>query len=546
MAISVFIPVVLLGFLSYHKSKNQLESVTSQLLQDNLRLNAKQLNTFFRSVEKETEKMIASRELQNLLRSDPPKSYDEEVNFINRMVDVIIQLKGSYELYVFPKNIEDYPNYQKLIRLSKIQPGSEYLERAYQLQRQGIWVHVWDDDLHKPIFIYVRAIRSNNLQPLGVLAVQIPDYIFLEELESPSSFKNYMFLMVDNQNDIISHPSAGHYKEKYVPQKGWFKAETELSEGGWKLIAAVPQKDISGKIDQIKNFTLWIVAGGLLLIAIFLSLIARSLTLPIQKIVSHMDKVRQGNLSRFRLSQKREDEVGRLAHGYDQMIVGMSELLETTKKMESEKRQLELQTLNHQINPHFFYNTLDAIKWRAESIHEYKIATMVTKLANLLRFSLNNGEEWTTVEREIEHAKNYLDIELLRSNRSFQVFIQADPDIMKLKVIKLILQPIVENAVKHGVNKLSEGKGKIRLTAKRSDRDIVFIVEDNGPGLQDKQTFVLEKTSESGSHRGIGLSNVHKRLQLHFGSDYGIQVDTNQATGFRVMVRHPVAETDSV
>jgi two-component system sensor histidine kinase YesM len=209
--------------------------------------------------------------------------------------------------------------------------------------------------------------------------------------------------------------------------------------------------------------------------------------------------------------------------------------------MESEKRQLELQTLIHQINPHFFYNTLDSIKWRAESVQQNKIAEMVTKLANLLRFSLNNGEEWTTVEREIEHARNYLDIEHLRSNRTFQVYVQVDPDILKMKVMKLMLQPLVENAVKHGVSQLSDGKGKIRLTAKRKDQDIMFIVEDNGLGIHLPLTLNSNDTTDNVSPRGIGLSNVHKRLQLHFGNDYGLEIDSTQTAGFRVVVRHPLS-----
>ncbi|NRF92828.1 sensor histidine kinase [Paenibacillus frigoriresistens] len=540
MSISVFVPVALLGLLSYNKSSTQVETVTSQLLQDNLQLNARQINLFMKNVEKESEKMIASRELQTLLNQDPPASHEEEVNFINQMVDVIIQLKGSYEMYVFPKKIEQYPNYRSLIKLSKIGPDSETFQRAYQLHRNGIWIHVWDDNLKKPIFIYVRAIFSNNLKQLGILALQIPDFIIREELASPSSFKNYMFLLTDDQNHIISHPTSRYYNETYVPQQGWYKAEMPLTEAGWKLIAAVPQKDLSGSIDEIKKFTVWIVAGSLLWIAVFLTLILRRFTTPIQNMVQHMALVRTGQLIPFRLPKYRKDEVGQLVRGYNQMISGMSDLLETTKEMEAEKRQLEIQTLNHQINPHFFYNTLDAIKWRAETVQETKIATMVTKLANLLRFSLNNGDEWTTVEREIEHAHNYLDIELLRSNRTFQVYIQVEPEIMKLKVIKLILQPLVENAVKHGVSKLPDGKGKIQLKAKRKNEDLVFIVEDNGPGLQDQASKNIVQIVDNGAPRGIGLSNVHKRLQLHFGSNYGLQIDVDHAHGFRVMVLHPI------
>jgi two-component system sensor histidine kinase YesM len=539
MSIAIFIPVFLLGFLSYNKSKSQLETVTSQLLMDNLQLNAQQINFFMKNVEKEASKMIASRELQNLLLEDSPTSYAQEVSFINRMVDVVIQLRGSYELYVFPKNIEDYSNYFNLIKLSKLGPNSDYFPRAYQLPNNGFWIHDWDDNLHKPVFIYIRAIFTNNLKPIGIMALQIPDFLIREELVPPSSFKNFMYLMVDDTNHIISHPSTSFHNQVYVPEQGWNIAEMSLSQAGWKLIAAVPQNDLSGNIDKIKIFTGWIVAGSLLLIAIFLTLIVRSLTLPIRNIVRHMSGVRLGRLTPFHLARSREDEVGQLARGYNQTVLEMADLLHTTREMESEKRQLELQTLYHQINPHFFYNTLDAIKWRAEAAQEIKIAAMVTKLANLLRFSLNNGEEWTTVEREVEHAQTYLDIETLRSNGTFQVFIQIEPEAMKLKVIKLILQPMVENAIKHGVNKLPAGKGKIRLTVKRKDRDIILIVEDNGPGMQESTAVKTNEIAEGGTTGGIGLSNVQKRLQLHFGQEYGLRIETDQASGFRVIVRHP-------
>jgi sensor histidine kinase YesM len=539
MSIAIFLPVFLLGFLSYNKSKTQLETVTTQLLMDNLKLNAQQINFFMKNVEKEANKMIASRELQNLLLEDSPGSYAQEVSFINRMVDVVIQLRGSYELYVFPKNIEDYSNYFNLIKLSKLGPDSEYFPRAYQLPNNGFWINVWDDNLHRPVFIYIRAIYTNNLKPIGIMALQIPDFLIREELVPPSSFKNFMYLMVDDTNHIISHPTTSFHNQVYVPEQGWNKAEIPLSQVGWKLIAAVPQKDLSGNIDKIKFFTAWIVAGSLLLIAVFLTLIVRSLTLPIRKIVHHMSGVRLGRLTPFHLPRPREDEVGQLARGYNQTVLEMADLLRTTREMESEKRQLELQTLYHQINPHFFYNTLDAIKWRAEAAEEIKIATMVTKLANLLRFSLNNGEEWTTVEREVEHAHTYLDIEMLRSNGTFKIFIQVEPEAMKLKVIKLILQPMVENAIKHGVSKLPAGKGKIRLTVKRKEKDIILIVEDNGPGMQESAVTKTSEMAGGGATGGIGLSNVQKRLQLHFGQEYGLAIETDQASGFRVIVRHP-------
>jgi two-component system sensor histidine kinase YesM len=542
MTIAVFIPIASLGYLSFHQSRGQLDSISSQFLQDNVKLNAAQINNFFNSVEKESEKIVSSLDLQKVLRSEPPKNHEEETVFIRRMIELIRFLKGSYGLYVFPNHLDNYPSYRKLINQNQIEPKPEYFKRAFETNGKGNWYHVWDDNLQKPVFIYVRAVRTSYYyEALGVVVIQVPDSMMREQLAFPSSFNNYSLMLVDDKNQIISSPSTNDHEEPLLLDRSLTKAETKLSVG-WSLIAAVPKEEFTGNINKIKSFTYWIVTGSLLLIGFFLFVIVRSFTIPVNLLVRHMNKIRTGLLYPFRSYTRRQDEIGQLV----QMIVGMTDLLETTKQMESDKRQLEIQTLNHQINPHFFYNTLDAIKWKAESANETVIASMVTKLSNLLRFSLNNGEEWTTVEREVMHARNYLDIELLRSNHSFQVFYQVDPDIQKLKIIKLILQPVMENAVKHGMNHLFDGKGKIRLTAKRSGTDILFIIEDNGPGMVEEraeEARLAEEREYSDGH-GLGLKNVNTRLQLHYGGDYGVKMDPNQQSGFRVLIRHPILKDD--
>lgn len=544
IALSIIISLALLGYLSYDRSKSQLETVTSQLLQDNIELNKKQVNRLLKDAEVESEKMVTSIQLQKLLQRHPPTSYEEEKVFINQISQLIAQVKGTYGVYVFPKQMKYYPNYMELINGDDFKPSTELMLKAFDLKEKGIWHHHWDESSKKPVFTYIRAVRSSYYyEPVGVIVLKIPESLVREEITFPSSFKNYKTMIVDEDRYMISSEDSSLYKEKFVPEEDWNTAETQLNEQGWKLITTLPYKEITGNIEQIKNFTMWIVLVSILIITIYLAFIVRNFTIPIKALVLHMEKVRSGVLKHFRMERSRKDEIGQLVGGFNQMITGMSELIEQTKKMESDKRNFELQTLNHQINPHFFYNTLDAIKWRAEKVDEHNIALMVTKLANLLRFSLNNNNEWTTIEREIEHAKNYLDIEKLRSNRLFKVFVQVDPTILKLNVIKLILQPIVENCIKHGISNLPEGNGKILLTAKRIDQDIIFVIEDNGPGLASKK---LDKGKNSSHvHHGIGLKNVHKRLQIHFGTEYGIKVDEDHHQGFRVIIRHPVRDEQS-
>ncbi|ALS28721.1 histidine kinase [Paenibacillus sp. 32O-W] len=531
MSLAVLIPIAVLGILSFVKSKQQIESITSQFLQDNLGQNAIQVRKILVGVEEESRRLATSKDIQNFLTVYYSTPETDRVPFSLVESRFQIMLTSAYRMDVLTKDLRSY---------------SQFLQLIYKAGNRGVWIHKWDRDMANPVFVYAALIRDAEFHPIGILTLEIPEYLVRGGLIFPSSFKNYNVMLVDNENHIISDADKSFYNkyyfEDYFPSEEWEKGEIQLNQDGWKLIAAVPKNELTGIVYQIRDFTVWIVMISMIVVTLLLVILVRTFTIPIKNLVLHMNEVKRGLLNHFSLYQERRDEIGQLVRGYNRMVSGMLDLLHKTKAMESDKRQLELQTLNHQINPHFFYNTLDAIKWRAEYSHETTIAAMVTKLASLLRFSLNNGEEWTTVEREIEHARNYLDIELLRSNRSFQVFSQIAPDIRKKKIIKLILQPIMENAVKHGVSKLPDGKGKIKLTAKRDGNEIVFIIEDNGPGYQGGALLSLDNPPKRDGTGGIGLVNVHKRLQLHFGHRFGLLVHPNPNTGFRVEIRHPIIE----
>ncbi|HUC94082.1 MAG TPA: histidine kinase [Paenibacillus sp.] len=532
MTLSMLIPIAVLGILSFEKSKQQIESITSQFLQDNLGQNAMQVRKILVSVEEESRRLAVSADIRNYLTTYYATDAANRVPFSVVEARLPIKLTSAYRMDVLPKDSESYSRLHYLI---------------YASGDKGVWIHEWDRDMASPVFKYAAVVRDSDYNTIGILVLEIPEYLVRGGLVFPSSFKNYKVMLADSGNYIISHSDTSFYNKKYYyevyfPTEEWSRGEIQLNRDGWKLIAAVPRDELTGTIYQIKDFTVWIVIISMIVVTLLLAILVRTFTIPIKNMVLHMNEVKRGLLNPFARYQERRDETGQLVRGYNQMVSGMLALLDKTKAMESDKRQLELQTLNHQINPHFFYNTLDAIKWRAEHSNETTIAAMVTKLASLLRFSLNNGEEWTTVEREIEHARNYLDIELLRSNRSFQVFSQIAPDIRKRKIIKLILQPIMENAVKHGISKLPEGKGKIKLTAKRDGNEIVFVIEDNGPGYQGGPLLNLGNPPEKDGTGGIGLVNVHKRLQLHFGHKFGLLVHPNPNTGFRVEIRHPLIE----
>ncbi|MDF2647676.1 MAG: histidine kinase, partial [Paenibacillus sp.] len=314
-----------------------------------------------------------------------------------------------------------------------------------------------------------------------------------------------------------------------------------LSNAPWKLVAAIPEKDLIGPVETIKRFSILLVLVSIGLISMLLALITNSFISPIKYVVGQMKKAQLGQLVPSGRYGERNDEIGQLARGYNSLIFSLEELLDTTKLMESEKSRTEMQMLIHQINPHFLYNTLDAIKWRADHVKEETIAEMVTSLSNLIRYSINNGEEFTTVEREVEHVKSYLSIESLRNHDTFQVIMNVQPRVLNVPILKLIIQPLVENSVRHGLNKLPTGQGKILVRVFIEGDELVCTVEDNGPGCSEEwQARMSSPDLPSGQTGGVGLYNVNRRLNIRFGTKYGVSLTNREHGGCKATIRHPL------
>ncbi len=531
LVVSVSVLVLLLGYLSYERSIDQIEEVAGVFLTDNVNQNAQRVERLIRETMQRSEAVIASAELQELLESPPPQLISKELEFILNINDIITQLKGPFELYIFPIELEQYPNYSNLLQYQQVTPTEAMFDRAFELKGKGYWTHEWNERWDAPDFIFVRQIRSlDDFSPVGVMAIRISHFILQEELIGPTLYENAELMITDEEGIVLSHPEADQYGKSSIIHHGneaYMSATLGLSAEHWHLSIVLPKDDLTASLDEVKRFTIGMIIVSLVLISALLYVIARSFTNPIKQIIRFMKKVQLGQLEPLPL-QERHDEIGQWINGYNSMIESLLEQMETTRHMEREKKDLERQMLILQINPHFLYNTLDSIKWKAQAIQEPVISEMVTRLANMLRFSLSDGDGWTSVERELEHVRNYVNIELLRNPGSFKVVYHIDPDLMGERMLQLLLQPLVENAIRHGMGKHKERSGKIMLSVYRDGPDMVFTVEDNGPGV-----------SHPGKQSGVGLSNVERRLFLHFGEAYKPVVESSEV-GFKVKFRHPM------
>jgi len=537
--LSVSLSIIALGALSYYSSSKQIEQISSAFLENNLQQNSERLKEFFREVQDQSDEIIGDHKLQLLLEEQLSNNYNEQ-HLINTLFPILDEMREPYPLTIYPVGITAYRNYLSRIQSDAVQEDTEWYKQALQLEGSPFWQvrPLREGDVDQGDWTFIRTIRSlKSLEKLAVLTIDVPQALLSKALIRPPQYENYSFQIIDEDDNVI-------YADKKQPVDQMLVAITTIENTNWSLVAMVPKADFLGPIQVIREFSMIIIIVSLFIMSVFLALITNKFTTPIRLVVQLMKRVQLGELSAIQQFVTRSDEIGQLARGYNSMVGGMKELIRTTKQVEEEKRALEMKMLINQINPHFLYNTLDSIKWKADHSGNVVVSEMVGSLANLLRFSISGGELFASVEREVEHVKSYIRIEQMKNNYAFQVMIQIHPSISHLPILRLTLQPIVENAIKHGTNRLQHGAGKIVIQMFRQDDVLLCMVEDNGPGTNKPvQLDQLQDTTPSGEG-GLGLFNVNRRMNIQYGERYGITAANKSSRGFQVILKYPVIHAE--
>ena len=231
-----------------------------------------------------------------------------------------------------------------------------------------------------------------------------------------------------------------------------------------------------------------------------------------------------------------DDEIAQLEASYNEMIERINNLIIKNQDDAEIKRKLELDSLQQQINPHFLYNTLDAIAWMAKLKKEPEIESLVLSLAKFFRISLHKGDKFITVEEEIELVKHFVDIELIRFPDKFTIVYNVDEEVKNYQTLKIIIQPIVENAIKHGISSL-EDMGHISINAYLDEGDVVYEIIDDGIGFNPPADLFTKKDPYQQTKSGFGLYNVNERIKLEYGHDYGVSVESKPQEGTKITIR---------
>ena len=393
----------------------------------------------------------------------------------------------------------------------------------------------------------------------GVLLIDV-SYNSLDQIVGEVSLgdSGYLYLM-DGGGEIICHPKAqlinaglmeednlevagrkeGSYRERFGGEE---RITTVKSIGytGWKAVGVNPTGSMTLNVLKTRIFVVFIVLLFLFVLTMINAYISSRITNPIKELEKSVSLLESGDLD-APVYIGGSAEIRSLGHSIQGMALRIKGLMNDIVAEHESKRKSEFDTLQSQINPHFLYNTLDIIVWMIENEKKTDAVRVVTALARFFRISLSRGKSIITVKDELEHVRNYLMIQQMRFKNKFTYEIDADEDVLELASLKLMLQPMVENAIYHGVE-FMDGDGVIQIRVWREGDDLYLRVRDNGLGMTKEQVENLFKDSGHVPSRrgsGIGVRNVNERVHLYFGDAYGLRIESEPDEGTDVIIHLP-------
>ena len=343
--------------------------------------------------------------------------------------------------------------------------------------------------------------------------------------------------IIQENNQTASTYDEGVHNEEFQGEQRVVVVKT-VGYTGWKIVSVVSKESLFSDLNQTRMMALLNLVLAIFLMIFVNQYVAVRITDPLKKLEKSIRGIEMKQQPVVYIGGS--PEIQHLGLTIRFMVEELQELTDKMVKEQEEKRKNELDALQSQINPHFLYNTLDSIMWMIESERYEDAVSMVQALGRLLRISLSRGKNVISVGDELQHARSYLAIQKYRYKNKFTSYFEVEPDIEQYKTIKLVIQPLIENAIYYGMEYM-DGEGEIHIRAYTREQDLYLEVEDNGPGMPEEQVEHLltggEKARQKGS--GIGLKNVNQRIQLYFGTQYGLEIESEPDEGTVVRIHIP-------
>ncbi|MFC5649513.1 sensor histidine kinase [Paenibacillus solisilvae] len=557
--IGMTLPVLVMGFLSYNKSSAIVEEQVSKVASLTITQVSDKLNLFFKKLDDSSMMVLNSKLIQKILEPKSETTLFDSNEMVKSgkelLTSIMINSPEIIDIYIFDvKRNNSVFSADSLMSIPD-QWDSDWYDAILKANGNTVWFglsqtsYLKKTEMGFPVFGLGRAIRSwETGQIIGVMFYEIMGDLLIDELDRVQFGDTGYIYVTNDENRYFYHPNPAEYGEtskielptkmleSYNDKKKTLVIPEQL-DNGWHVVGVVPLKELTADSASIRNFTLWIALGSILL-AIGMGVYGiRKIGNPLVSLSRLMKMGEAGDLT-VRSRYIGRNEIGQLGRSFNKMIGQIALLIERISEEESEKKKAEIRALRYQINPHFLYNTLNTIRWMAKLNRTNDVDNAVTTLVQLLEGSLERGGVFSTIGGELELLEKYMIIQEYRYENKIELHIDCPHELLDIPIPRMLLQPIVENAIFHGIAPKEE-KGAIIIHVRQMGEDIVIRIEDDGVGIDGErinQLLISGKERTTKGMTSIGLRHVHQTIKLYYGNTYGVKVASTQGKGTQVLI----------
>ena len=531
------ITLVPLGIYSYHQAKANLlyeekQSIKEQIWQANT-----MLNNLLIQYQTVLSSLLYNTQIMQCLNTEGIGYFDQYLMFENTLEPTIDSIVSSHsnilvvKIYTDNETLKGHSKYlYPLEELQDYQAENGRLPMAYQIKDNKLAVTCQYPPGGKNLtnVLYIEFRVSDTLG----LMLKDGAGLVLSDAEGEPVYASA------GTEEFTGYETAETFDQIKLQGTSYYLFVNEIPETKWKSFCFVPVKNLEVHDPGILRATFLHLILAAVLCLMMSGILCRWLLGPLQNLQKSIHRVEEGDFT-MEVGTEAQDEVGQLTNAFGAMTRKLNVLVNEVYRSQIIQKEAEFKMLQAQLNPHFLYNTLSFINWSALKAGEKEIAKISRDISSFYRTALNSGRAVTTVEEELLNAKSYISIQLALHSNGFDVEYDIEEECRPCEVICNVLQPLIENALEHGIDKKREGRGRLSITAKVRDESLILAVADNGPGFGRKvDEEVMKKDS-----KGYGLKNVNDRIRIYYGEEYGLSIYREEEKDTRIEIMVPITES---
>lgn len=541
--IQIFIPLILIGFFSYRNSEDIIKKKSEEYSLDVLRMIELRLNDYINNLTVISQDLLYEKKVYDILNNDdsadPIVSYEQRSELSNIFKKLVLSRPEIQSVCIVSNSgkIFSEDDNSKVISIKDILPYDEIMKEARKAGGLPVWYMDTQNGQVRYIFLARTIHNLDNYREIGLQVILVRKE-FLQTVYSglTQNIENIAIVTSDDSSIVSRNPNdeflhnpnfykviKGKEGSEVVTSEGKFISYVSLERPNWKIVSYASLKDMYRDADSLRGKIIILCVISFLLISAFSTLIAFDFIMPINKLVGGMRKVQKG-IGEVRVDDDRKDELGYLGSSFNEMSSEIDYLLNSVYREQITRKEAEIKALQSQINPHFLFNTLEAINWMAQLNNVPEISQTVSDLSSLMEATIGRDDRLIPLREEIDYGDKYISLLKRRFEDRIELVKDISPAAEDIMIPRLLIQPLIENAVYHGIEP-SRSNGVINLNAFMDEDHLVIEVIDNGAGIDAEELEELNKTLSldndsyfkrlgNKKRRSIGIENVNRRIKL--------------------------------